>query len=279
MENENSTLPAIADDHVIAMANAAERRIEAINKVKGIALKVTSPHDWVDEGGRPYLQCSGAEKVARLFGISWRIGKPSIEVEPDGHYSIYYEGEFTNNKGDTITAQGKRSSKDPFFSRANDKDIPPNKIDRADVLQSAYTNCIGNGITRFLGLRGLTWEELAPYGITRDKASSVDRGFKKDQTAEDKLLAKRMGNMLLDLTEPPGDKELASDLLEKLSGFTGRDGKEVKGKRKLSELTGKWLVSTYGKVKDAYMKKYGLTEADMEAMFAKTEKAAAVVPA
>ena len=77
------------------MAQQAEKRIDAINKIKQIALKVTNAKDWVDQGGRPYLQASGAEKIARLFGISWRIDEPQVVVEESGHFEYTYKGYFT----------------------------------------------------------------------------------------------------------------------------------------------------------------------------------------
>lgn len=169
----------MASDNLLAIARDAENRIAAVNKIKSIALKVTNDNDWIDENGKPYLQCSGAEKVARVFGISWRVSEPVFEQEDDGHYRYRYKGEFFM-KGASIEAVGTRSSKDPFFSRKHQKDIPPEKIDKANIMKSSYTNCIGNGITRLLGIRNLTWGELNSVGI---KASSKVEYKSKAQKA------------------------------------------------------------------------------------------------
>ena len=173
-ENE-AILPAIADQTLIEVADQAEKRIGAMNKIKRVALKLTNLHDWVNENGRPYLQASGGEKVARLFGISWRIFEPVRESLEGGHFTYTYHGEFSL-AGATIEAIGTRSSKDGFFKRYDKErvELPPSEIDPGDVKKSAYTNLLGNGITRLLGIRNLTWEDLKEFaGITIDQVASV----------------------------------------------------------------------------------------------------------
>jgi len=165
----------------------AEKKIELVNKIKTVALKATSSVDWIDEGGRPYLLSSGAEKIARLFGISWRIDEPQKEVLEDGHVVFTYKGYFTMGTV-TIEAIGVRSTKDPFFRVRKDKagnkiTLPPSDVDIGAVKKAAYTNCIMNGITRLLGIRNLTWEDLEAHGIVRkDKVAKVD--FKKKKTEQ-----------------------------------------------------------------------------------------------
>jgi len=172
----------IADDRLIAVAEAAEKRLEAMGKIKRMSLKMTNARDWTDQGGKPYLQVSGAEKIGRLFGISWRIDEPSFEIEEGGHFGYTYKGYFTLG-GATIEAIGTRSSKDRFFSKYKDgAELPVSAIDRGDVKKAAYTNLLGSGITRILGMRNLTWEELAEAGIIQDKVSKVS--FKKNGKAD-----------------------------------------------------------------------------------------------
>ena len=183
-ETVPADVPAIADDNLLAIADKAEKRIEAIKKIKRVALKVTNHHDWVDQNGKPYLQASGGEKVARLFGISWRIDEPDYQQEEDGHFSYTYKGYFTLGTT-TIEAIGTRSSKDGFFKRydysqkdENGKpirtELPPSEIDKGDVKKAAYTNLIGNGITRLLGIRNLTYEDLKEAGIDVSKIGQVE---------------------------------------------------------------------------------------------------------
>lgn len=176
----------IDDDKLIAIAEQAEKRIEAMKKVKSVVMRLTNYRDWVDQSGKPYLWTSGAEKVARAFGISWRINDPEWEFLDGGHYICYYKGFFTLG-GVTIEAIGSRSSKDGFFKKYDKSDkekwveLPPSEIDKGDVKKSAFTNCIGNGVTRLLGIRNLTWEELDEAGIKRDNVTKIDHGTSKTE--------------------------------------------------------------------------------------------------
>ena len=171
-------LPAIADKSLIQIAEEAEKRADAMNKIRRISLKQTNASDWVDQQNKPYLQVSGAEKIARLFGVSWRISEPVFESLEGGHFSYSYNGEFSL-AGATIEAIGSRSSKDGFFKKykyvgEERVELPPSEIDRGDVKKSAYTNLIGNGITRLLGIRNLTYGDLEEFaGIKREHITSI----------------------------------------------------------------------------------------------------------
>lgn len=171
-------VPAIADDNLIRIAEQAEKRIDAMQKIKRVALKMTNHRDWVDEAGKPYLQGSGCEKVGRLFGVSWRIDEPKVEPGEGGHYTYTYVGDFSLG-GATIQVIGTRSSADPFFKKYkyinNEKvELPVSEIDRGDVKKAAYTNLLVNGITRLLGIRNLTWEDLEEFaGITQAQVTGV----------------------------------------------------------------------------------------------------------
>lgn len=180
---EVEIITPITNNTLVELAEQAEKRIDAMNKVKRVAIKLTNPHDWTDQGGKPYLQVSGAEKIARMFGVSWRISEPTKDSFEGGHYSFTYKGYFSL-AGATIEAIGTRSSKDGFFKKygydnGTKTELPASEIDPGDVKKSAYTNCIGNGITRLLGIRNLTYEDLAEFaGITKEQIAKV--GYKKD---------------------------------------------------------------------------------------------------
>jgi hypothetical protein len=176
---QETGLTPITDDTLISLAEQAEKRIDAMNKIKRVAIKLTNKHDWTDQGGKPYLQVSGAEKIARMFGISWRISEPIKETIEGGHFSFTYNGYFSL-AGATIEAIGTRSSKDGFFKKygyenGTKTELPASESDAGDVKKSAYTNCIGNGITRLLGIRNLTYEDLQEFaGIGPAQLGRVD---------------------------------------------------------------------------------------------------------
>ena len=196
VSNEIMESPPLEDATLIQLAEQAEKRIDAMVKIKRVSLKSTNRHDWVDQGGKPYLQVSGAEKIARMFGISWKISEPVCENQEGGHYIFTYKG-FFSLAGASIEVIGTRSSKDGFFKKYDwsqkDTDgnsikteLPASEVDRGDVKKAAYTNCIGSGITRILGLRNMTYEDLEEFaGIKKDDIQSV--GYKKEGKQKDNI--------------------------------------------------------------------------------------------
>ncbi len=182
--------PVFADDALIQIANQAEARIDAVVKIKQVALKVTNIDDWVDQQGKPYLMASGSEKIANLFNISWRIDEPAIdkETDPDGKEFITYtyKGEFSLG-GRTIEVEGSRSSRDEFFKKfiwENGQKKGEKPLDRRDLKMAALTNLLGNGITRILGIRNLTYEDLEKFaGIKKGNVKGIqykEQGEKKE---------------------------------------------------------------------------------------------------
>lgn len=160
-------------DHLLMMAKRADEAIAATNKMMTAALKITTEHDWVLIGGQPYLQESGATKVANLFGVSWQlIGAPSVVADADGYKTYTYKARFMLNNR-FVECEGSRSMKEDFFAgggkdkQGNPK--PPKKPDEIverDVQLAAYTNCINNGVKRLIpGLRNIDVKTLEDAGF------------------------------------------------------------------------------------------------------------------
>jgi hypothetical protein len=210
-------VPAIADDSLLMVAQMAERRIDAVIKIKQMALKVTNAKDWTDQGGNPYLLVSGSEKIANLFNISWRIDEPICETEDDGHFTFTYTGTFTI-PGRSIGVSGSRSSKDPFFKKYEyvkqgegkaDKKVekPISAIDRRDVKMAAMTNLLGNGITRLLGIRNLTYADLEAFaGIKQDQIGKVE--YKKKNADKAPVAEPQKKTEIKDPNEPATEPQL-----------------------------------------------------------------------
>lgn len=268
----DNDMPAIADDYLIQIADQAERRIDAVIKIKQVALKVTNARDWTDQQGNPYLQVSGSEKIANLFNISWRIEEPKCEEEPDGHFTYSIKGGFSLG-GRTIEVEGTRSSKDGFFNRydyskpkgADNKHpvLPPSSIDKGDVKKAALTNLYGNGITRLLGIRNLTWDDLASFaGITKEmvqskvsynqRESNVSPAIKKPQSKSNTTPPAPEGekkspkeSLIAELsTYVQGDAAKFKAVLKELTAFG-----ENKGTDNIEKLSDKWAASTLGKLR------------------------------
>lgn len=161
-DNSGGGLLSADTDNILYLAQKAEAYITAMNRIMDAALKITSELDWVLIGGKPYLQESGATKVARLFGISIQlIGQPVVECDPEGYKTYTYKARFYL-KDQFVECEGSRSMKDEFFAGKGDKMKKPDAIDARDVKMAAYTNCLNNGIKRLIpNLRNIdvaTWE-------------------------------------------------------------------------------------------------------------------------
>lgn len=162
-------------DNILYLAEKADQYITAMNKIMDAALKITSELDWCLIGGTPYLQESGATKVARLFGISIQlVGKPQIEIDALGYKTYTYKARFLL-KDQFVECEGSRSMKEDFFAG---KDNPekgttkkkPDEIDERDVKMAAYTNCLNNGIKRLIpNLRNIDAETLERAGLDVSK--------------------------------------------------------------------------------------------------------------
>lgn len=172
----NPEIAVYDDDAIFAIAEKAEKRVEALNKIMNAALKITTGLDWTLIGGKPYLQESGATKVARLFGISWKI--LNIEKKLDEGYPAYsYTMEFTLGNV-TIPAIGSRSGKDEFFTGKN-RAKKADEIDENDVEKAAFTNCLNRGIKSILpGLRNLDVAALEAAGIKAGSGYTFKTGSK-----------------------------------------------------------------------------------------------------
>ncbi len=171
-ENEIMTVQETGDalmeldfDNVLALADRADKMVGALNKIMQAAIKITNGKDWVLIGSTPYLQETGASKVARLFGISWKIcdGFPKQEINKDGYPTYTYRMIFAMG-GQQVEAEGMRNAADEFFTGKNKKSV--DEIDLADVKRAAFTNCLNRGIKSILpGLRNLDVAALEEAGI------------------------------------------------------------------------------------------------------------------
>lgn len=175
--NEQSL--AIAETIPLTPKDALEiidTRNKVFERVLAVAVSATGAADWVDMDGKPYLQGSGAEKVARRFGIRWvvdPIDREDLEDELGKYYVYTALGKFSLGDKETIEAIGICSSRDKFFGKVKGEFKKVQDVDLPNIKKKAYTNCVVNGVTRLLGLRNLTWDELSKYGIKKAGKSAV----------------------------------------------------------------------------------------------------------
>lgn len=200
----NQGLADTSDDLIAS----AERRIAQIDKIVTLSIRRTNENDWVDQQGKPYLTGSGAEKIARLFGVSWKILKSEKIMTNDEKGQFYFYqvvGVFTLGGGkDSVEAVGTCSSKDQFFAKAGGVLKPISEVDETNIMKAAYSNCVANGITRLLGIRNLTWEQVKAGGIDPSKAAKVKYA---NGGAGGGIISEAQGKRLWAITKQSGKTE------------------------------------------------------------------------
>lgn len=146
----------------------AEKRSTMLKRFIELSLKHTNKIDWVDQNGKPYLTASGAEKVARLFGVKIHsVNYRKVHSQDDrGDFYIY---EYTGvaelpSKFDSIEAVGTCTSRDVFFAKKGQEWRKLSDIDESNIMKAAYSNLLVNAITRLLGIRNMTWEQVEAAG-------------------------------------------------------------------------------------------------------------------
>lgn len=272
IEKEQNKLIGPSSEEIITIEDAedlisiAQRRVATVQKLINIALKITTHRDWVNQDGQPYLVHSGAEKVARLFGITLSDIKTEKIIAEDsrGKYYIYKTTgrAILPGKFDSIEGLGTCSQRDRFFAKAKGEWLDTLEIDETNIMKSSFSNFVVNGITHLLGLRNLTWEQLKEAGIDKSQIQTIEykSGAEKTQktaSPQEEETQKKLWNLCIQLKA--GNEEEAREFLKETSGFKSKDGKKVEGRDDVRYLTGKWLNFTYKKVKEL-TEKQGIPE-------------------
>lgn len=251
-EESNSILAVDNIDRLLKQASQADKALEALKKVMLAALKITTENDWVLIGGKPYLQESGATKIGKLSGISWKIISTEITVDAEGYKTFYYRMKFFD-QSTSIEADGSRNMKDDFFAKQKDGLKKPDEIDERDVKAAAYTNCVNTGIKRMIpGLRGLEKHNLTEAGLNVDKLKGYDFNSTtpKEMNEESKNLKNEIARMIKEASG--GDVEVARKLIKKYTSFEKSDGSLFEGYDDINKVSEKSMSITYSKVKKGY---------------------------
>ena len=281
----SATPQLIPTDFLKKLARESKERVEAWNEIKKSAITTTNPSDWIDQGGKPYLQSSGAEKIANYFGIAWHIAdseRISLE-DAEGNYMYSVTLELSWG-GRAIDMTGTRNSRDDFFRVRYDKAgnkirLPLSEVDPGDVMKAAITNALQRGITRLLGFGNMTWEDLAKYGIGREKVGAVrykgskekpkprakkppkENRPKEDEPSETQappepdirkpVSEDEMRQAIYEMAyeETDGDEAEIKRLLGDITSFEGKDG-PVPGVSSVEQLKGRRLQVSYHKMKE-----------------------------
>lgn len=185
MSQEESKQLSLSDDRFLQEFN---RRLVRGDQIIKIVVKATKSDDWMDYGGQAWLSSAGCQRVMLAINMSYAIAQPIIqdrEDEKGKYFTVAVSGEFyIEHTPRKVTAWGFGSSRKALHFKAYGKERELPEINLNNVVQDAIKNCIEQGVTQFLGIRGLKWEFLATQGIDRSMAQKVEFRSKKPKEGE-----------------------------------------------------------------------------------------------
>ena len=259
LENIIQEQELVADERSIdQIVSDLEKGVQAYNKIKLVALKLTGPEDWVQIGKQPYLLESGAQKIAKAFGVAIFDVKVETQWQEDakGRYQIVVaRGKaFSKKLASYIEDVGICSQRDRFFAMDDGELKPVEEVDFANVIKKAVANLYGRLIKRVVGLMGVSWDDLEKAGIK--PAAKVEFKEKKPLSPE----AQKIGAMILEMAG--GNKEAAKLMLKSLSEFE-KNGQKY-SVSSVAELSEAWAKKLLPKVEKEYneWRKMGSEEED-----------------
>ena len=245
-----------------------EGDIKLYKKIRILSLKMTTPADWIDQRGKPYLQIDGTEAVATLWGVDYFGIKvdDGVEYKDDkGTYRLFTaEAKFYSKKLKRYVEEiGACSTRDEFFGTIGKEIKKLSEVSMVDIKKSAVTNCKIRGIKACIGLKNVTYDDLKEAGIDISKIQKIDykNGAQKVSKTIDKDsvdLRNRIDKMAIQMAG--GDEETKKQILKDNSIFEVTDEKGAKTERFVTDIkqltSAKWIKSTYGRMKKAYQAAY-----------------------
>lgn len=230
------------------MLERAELAIEFQNKIKALALKLTNENDWCKLGSKFFLEHTGAKKLKDAFGVSVNqdgLATQQHMKDDQGEYILVIVPVVATWRGIEVTEKGICSTRDKLLGMQGGKYKPLSEVSLVNVTLKAHTSAIRRGVMSALGLNP-TEADMRAAGLDLDKIANekgvsygagtqggnTDSKETKDKKAE-------IGRKIMEMAG--GDKLAAGDLLEDITKWTDKDGKEVKGKRSLTSVSEKQL--------------------------------------
>jgi len=263
IDEPQQDLVAYSESEVDNILVIAEKRLQSIKRIKEFALSLTNESNWLEMGGKPYLDAAGCEKVARPFGVKIKFADPNNPYrkitgsDELGEYYIYiFFGKALMEGGrDEIDVIGKCSSRDKFFAQVDGQLKPISEVDEPNIMMKAYNNMFMNGVKRLLGLRNMTWEEVK-RGTTKEKSAKIDYHSRKAETDPDiENKKKEIIAKIEKLLNENADVARHQEILEKLTKY--KDLPKAKSTNDLKKFTLARCTVLYGKLKREFDIKNG----------------------
>ena len=237
---------------------SAEKYVNLMNRIRLMAVKLLNTTDISNQGGKPYIEKSGCDKIASAFGV--RIFNTEFMRESfsddKGEYYIYScsgNGVWNNHEENEV---GVASSRDDFFGTFKDNEgkkfKPLSEVDPCDIKKKAFTNFANRIIKKLIGL-SFSWEELSKLSeekITPNTCKKIEfgKGSKGGNTDSQNTVKLRNECRAWLLKLNDGESEAAKTMLIAETEYEWQD-KKVPGKDHISKLSEKQVQILHGKLK------------------------------
>jgi hypothetical protein len=165
---------------------------EAMTRLKMVALQCTTERHWDNMQGMPRLNALGAQATARNCHLKVEtFGSKIVDIERDEAGRLTYfayecQGRISSPWGPPLDCQGRCDSDTPFHSirgrGEQRRKLPAHEVSRVAISQQAQTLCVTRGVTQYLGLEKLTWDEVR--AATSATTGRVNVDFSKPAAAD-----------------------------------------------------------------------------------------------
>lgn len=243
-----------------------EAMVELQNKMRPASIKATLPEDWIAHGEVAYLQATGVERLAPLWGLLFGRYTVTKIQKAGGAYAFEVRGPVMSRRTGVVYADavGGRSSDDPFFD-SYDEPRPPkfNELpgaeqeawkrshrvqpDELDVKKAAVTNWTTRAATMLAGLRGLTVAYLEANGVKGIKKVEYGSGSRGGDTAPAEIKTARTAFWNDILKAVGGEPAAAKSLLKEITA-----GKDFSGFDSVDSIRFQWQIDNARKKLDAH---------------------------
>ena len=159
----------------------AQQRDNVTMALLAFGISRTSPADWADMQGKPHPMNRAVISMLKNVGITASLTNIETVRRDDGHYVKRVTGWAQQEGFPPIGVLGKAFSADSFFTTRYIKNddgsktqitLPASEVQEDDVEAKAVTNFYYRALCAVLGIKGLTWKDLEPLGITPNRAAA-----------------------------------------------------------------------------------------------------------
>lgn len=249
---QGNILDVFGKEDVETFGKKLEIASQKAKKIRMYAISMTNERDWVDQGGSAYLSSSGGEVVRRTFGIDLVVDRIEREEFKEEKYYIYTVYGRACKNGVCQSEIGTRSSKDKFFAaytvwengKRRTKFKEMTEVDITDIKKAAVTNFEIRAISKFAGLRNVSFKELELAGLDikliakvpyEDKKGKGKSKKSEETQSEDDLIRERLKKL------PIPDKD-RKDFEASLSALTDEGKRVIRWQLSLLEKMDKSVV-------------------------------------